>query len=87
MKSKLALIGALLAVYVGVPLAFGGDSYVMSLVVASMVIGGVALSWALLGNCRIPDDCIDSKRYPLFIAREAMRALVYDLTQAQGEST
>ena len=37
--------------------------------------------------CRIPDDCIDSKRYPLFIAREAMRALVYDLTQAQGEST
>ncbi|MCM2479988.1 serine/threonine-protein kinase [Serpentinimonas maccroryi] len=38
-------------------------------------------------NCRIPDDCIDSKRYPLFIAREAMRALVYDLTQAQGEST
>lgn len=50
MKSKLALIGALLAVYVGVPLAFGGDSYVMSLVVASMVIGGVALSWALLGN-------------------------------------
>ena len=38
-------------------------------------------------TCRIPDDCIDSKRYPLFIAREAMRALVYDLTQAQGEST
>jgi len=38
-------------------------------------------------RCRIPDDCIDSKRYPLFIAREAMRALVYDLTQAQGEST
>jgi len=38
-------------------------------------------------SCRIPDDCIDSKRYPLFIAREAMRALVYDLTQAQGEST
>ncbi|MFZ3290152.1 MAG: branched-chain amino acid ABC transporter permease [Telluria sp.] len=50
MKSNLALVGALLAVYVGVPLAFGGDSYVMSLVVASMVIGGVALSWALLGN-------------------------------------
>ena len=23
-------------------------------------------------KCRIPDDCIDSKRYPLFIAREAM---------------
>jgi hypothetical protein len=40
-----------------------------------------------LASCRIPDDCIDSKRYPLFIAREAMRALVYDLTQAQGEST
>ncbi|HUH59542.1 MAG TPA: branched-chain amino acid ABC transporter permease [Candidimonas sp.] len=50
MKSHLTLIGALLAVYVGVPLAFGGDNYMMSLVVASMIIGGVALSWALLGN-------------------------------------
>jgi branched-chain amino acid transport system permease protein len=33
-----------------VPLVFGSDNYVMSLVVASLVIGGVALSWALLGN-------------------------------------
>jgi branched-chain amino acid transport system permease protein len=50
-KFKLnTLLGALLAVYVVVPLAFGGDSYLMSLVVASLVIGGVALSWALLGN-------------------------------------
>jgi branched-chain amino acid transport system permease protein len=37
-------------VYVAVPMLFGSDNYVMSLVVASMVIGGVALSWALLGN-------------------------------------
>ena len=50
MKLNKAIIAMLLAVYVGVPLLFGGDNYVMSLVVASMVIGGVALSWALLGN-------------------------------------
>jgi branched-chain amino acid transport system permease protein len=50
MKSHLTLIVALLAVYLGVPVAFGGDNYMMSLIVASMIIGGVALSWALLGN-------------------------------------
>jgi branched-chain amino acid transport system permease protein len=50
MKLNKTLIATLLAVYIGVPLAFGGDAYVMSLVVASLVIGGVALSWALLGN-------------------------------------
>ncbi len=50
MKSNLTLVGALLAVYIGVPLAFGSDNYMMSLIVASMIIGGVALSWALLGN-------------------------------------
>ena len=50
MNFNKAIIVMLLAVYIGVPLAFGGDSYVMSLVIASMVIGGVALSWALLGN-------------------------------------
>ena len=50
MKRNKTIIAALLAVYVGVPLVFGSDNYVMSLVVAAMVIGGIALSWALLGN-------------------------------------
>jgi hypothetical protein len=30
-------------------------------------------------SCRIPDDCIDPRRYPLLAAREAMRQLVDDL--------
>ena len=50
MKLNKTIIATLLLVYVAVPLAFGGDSYLMSLIVASLVIGGVALSWALLGN-------------------------------------
>jgi branched-chain amino acid transport system permease protein len=50
MKSSTLLVPALLAVYVAVPLVFGSDNYVMSLVIASLVIGGIALSWALLGN-------------------------------------
>jgi hypothetical protein len=33
----------------------------------------------LLPKCRIPDDCIDPRRYPLLAAREAMRQLVDDL--------
>lgn len=32
-----------------------------------------------LGSCRIPDDCIDPRRYPLLTAREVMRQLVDDL--------
>ena len=32
-----------------------------------------------LSKCRIPDDCIDSKRYPLFMAREVMRQLIDNL--------
>ena len=34
-------------------------------------------------KCRIPDDCIDSKRYPLFMARDVMRVLIEQL-QAEG---
>ena len=29
--------------------------------------------------CRIPDDCMDQKRYPLFIARDVLRTLVQSL--------
>ena len=30
-------------------------------------------------NCRVPDDCIDSRRYPLFMARDVMRGLIEQL--------
>jgi branched-chain amino acid transport system permease protein len=43
-------IAAVAAIYIAVPLLFGADNYVMSLIIASLVIGGIALSWALLGN-------------------------------------
>jgi hypothetical protein len=32
-----------------------------------------------VANCRIPDDCIDKNRYPLFIARDVLRELVQSL--------
>lgn len=32
-----------------------------------------------MNSCRIPDDCIDSKRYPLFMAKEVMRQLIDNL--------
>jgi len=50
MKINKLLIAVLAAVYILVPVLLGGDAYVMSLVIASLVIGGIALSWALLGN-------------------------------------
>jgi len=43
-------IVAVAAIYIAVPMLFGADNYVMSLIIASLVIGGIALSWALLGN-------------------------------------
>ena len=50
MKRKQAVLAGLLASYGLVPLLFGSNHYIMSMVVAALVIGGVALSWALLGN-------------------------------------
>ena len=35
-------------------------------------------------TCRIPDDCIDSKRYPLFIARAVLKELIESLQSIQG---
>ena len=38
----------------------------------------------LIARCRIPDDCIDSKRYPLFIARAVLKELIESLQSIQG---
>ncbi len=50
MKRNTTVLLGLLASYALVPLLFGSNHYIMSMVVAALVIGGVALSWALLGN-------------------------------------
>lgn len=50
MKINKLLVAALVLAYAVVPFALGGNNYVMSMIVAALIIGGVALSWALLGN-------------------------------------
>lgn len=50
MRINTSVLSALILAYVMVPLTLGGNSYVMSIIVAALVIGGVAMSWALLGN-------------------------------------
>ena len=40
--------------------------------------------WRLLNKCHIPDDCIDSKRYPLFMARAVLKELIESLQSTQG---
>jgi branched-chain amino acid transport system permease protein len=47
---RILLLPLLAAAWVGVPLLLGHSNYVMSLVDAALVIGGIALAWALLGN-------------------------------------
>ena len=75
-------------VYFAIPL---GESKLIEDMYFQLLDRNVAVHWVLdifpmlLVNCRIPDDCIDSRRYPLFMARAAMRGLVQDLTHATGE--
>ena len=41
--------------------------------------------WMII-SCRIPDDCIDSRRYPLFMGRAVMQELIKGLkTQAKAQ--
>ena len=49
-NNKIWIILALSVLYLAVPMLLGANLYVMSLLVASIAIGGVALAWALLGN-------------------------------------
>ena len=50
MRINKILIALLVAGYLIVPFALGANNYIMSMIVAALVIGGVALAWALLGN-------------------------------------
>ena len=36
-------------------------------------------------KCRVPDDCIDKKRYPLFMARTVLQELIESLQSNWGE--
>jgi len=47
---SLSALVVVLALYALVPVALGGNLYLMSMVVAALTIGGIALAWALLGN-------------------------------------
>ena len=38
----------------------------------------------LLHSCRIPDDCIDKNRYPLFMARSVLRELIESLPSSRS---
>ena len=49
-NNKIWIILVLSVLYFAVPMLLGANLYVMSLLVASIAIGGVALAWALLGN-------------------------------------
>jgi branched-chain amino acid transport system permease protein len=50
MRINKSVVAVLACAYLLVPFALGANHYVMSMVVAALIIGGVALSWALLGN-------------------------------------
>ena len=43
----------------------------------------IPLSNTIGPSCCIPDDCIDSKRYPLFMARAVLQELIESLQSSQ----
>jgi branched-chain amino acid transport system permease protein len=47
---KLRIFSVLILLYGLVPFVLGGNNYIMSILVASLTIAGIALAWALLGN-------------------------------------
>lgn len=49
-SNRAAAALAALAALAGLLLAWGGNPYVMSITIAALMTGGVALAWALLGN-------------------------------------
>ena len=49
-KSACWTIALLLGLYLLVPLVLGRQLYLMSLIVSALILGGIALAWALLGN-------------------------------------
>lgn len=55
------------------------------------LLDGVGVEWRALknitlptANCRIPDDCIDKNRYPLFMARSVLRELIESLPSTRS---
>ena len=58
---------------------------------ASAKLAGIAATVAvhlwrgnLFLSCRIPDDCIDKNRYPLFMARSVLRELIESLPSTRS---
>lgn len=50
MTRKMLIPLALLGLYVAVPLAYGSNNYIMSLIISAFLVAGTAIAWALLGN-------------------------------------
>lgn len=40
--------------------------------------------YKVYATCRIPDDCIDKNRYPLFMARSVLRELIESLPSTRS---
>ena len=72
--------------FIGLATGFVGPATAWKLMpeatAAERGLAAVRASW--LRNCRIPDDCIDSKRYPLFMARAVLQELIESLQSTQG---
>ena len=49
MNAKVSVL-LLCVMYLGVPMILGGDDYLIGMISSALIIAGVAVAWALLGN-------------------------------------
>ena len=54
--------------------------------ITASAMSGKGIRYFVVSRCRIPDDCIDKNRYPLFMARSVLRELIESLPSATAGS-
>ena len=52
--------------------------------ITASAMSGKGIRYFVVSRCRIPDDCIDKNRYPLFMARSVLRELIESLPSTRS---
>ena len=52
--------------------------------ITASAMSGKGIRYFVVSKCRIPDDCIDKNRYPLFMARSVLRELIESLPSTRS---
>jgi predicted metalloprotease len=64
----------------------GGRGIGLGTIAIALVAGWIfGINPMTIPRCRVPDHCLDSKRYPLFMAREVMAGVIEQLSASRSK--